>query len=247
MNSVLVPGVMYRESQRTITDHDLNVMSDLWTMDGREVYRGTRDPRYSHANVYWLYSEELERVGLTEHSLTDQADFRCLWFRDTEFGTLLQEDGWDQGEDIWSCLPRHVVDRYINEAWTTPETFLEQCLYGPVRVLTPAMLHTLPMVHTCSKCGRRSLTPRAGCTTRAEPLTIPTTENLFFVDSDMIVYHPPSSSHVWSLLRLTQEPTPLPSGDSQEPQPPKEPQAESAPSVPPAEAETPPLHTQPPR
>ena len=37
-----------------ITEHDIDVVSDLWTMDGREVYRGRRDPTYTHANVYGL-------------------------------------------------------------------------------------------------------------------------------------------------------------------------------------------------
>jgi hypothetical protein len=235
MDSELVPGVVYLEMDRDITEHDLDIISDLWTMDGREVYRGTRDPRYTHANVYWLYSETLERVGLTEHSLSDQADFRVLWFRETEFGTVLQEDGWERGEDIWSSLPRHVVDRCINEGWTTPEPFLEQCLDGPLRILTPMMIRALPMVHTCTACGRRSLKSTAGCTTRAEPLTIPTTEKLFFVDTDMIVYRPPPTSRVWD--RLTQAQTPS-SGDSQAPVEPQ-PQGLGG-SAPPAEAETPP-------
>ena len=98
MESDLVPGVFYTDTGRDITEHDLDIVSDLWTIDGHEVYRGSRDPQYTHANVYWLYSEDLDRVGLSEHSLTDQADFRVLWFRDTEFGTYLQEDGWERGE-----------------------------------------------------------------------------------------------------------------------------------------------------
>lgn len=238
MNSELVPGVVYLETDRDITEHDVDIVSDLWSMDGREVYRGTRDPRYTHANVYWLYSDTLERVGLTEHALTDQADFRVLWFRETEFGTILQEDGWDQGEDIWSCLPRPVVDRFINEGWTTPLTFLEQCLNGPMRILTPAMVRTLPLVHVCTSCGRRSLTPAPGCTSRTEPLTIPTTEKLFFVDSDMIVYRPPPSSHVWDCVPIT--PAQLPSsGGSQRPEA-LTPPGGSAQSSLPVRAETPP-------
>ena len=71
MNSILDPNVVYEDISADVTEHDIDVVSDLWNMDGRDVYRGSRDPRYTHANVYWLYSEELTRVGLIEHSLTN--------------------------------------------------------------------------------------------------------------------------------------------------------------------------------
>ena len=241
MESDLVPGFFYTDTGRDITEHDLDIVSDLWTIDGHEVYRGTRDPRYTHANVYWLYSEDLDRVGLSEHSVKDQADFRVLWFRDTDFGTFLQEDGWERGEDIWSCLPRCVFDRFVNEGWTTPKTFLEQCLYGPLRLVTPSMIHGFPEVHVCKTCGRKSLSPRQGCQTVTEPLDFPTTEKVFFVDDDMIVYRPPPSSRVWDLL-LRQQPRPSPSGGSQEPETVQPPQA---PRSPPPEGETPPRRQEP--
>lgn len=236
MQSILVPGVVYRDVGRDITETDLDVVSDLWTIDGREVYRGSRDPRYTHANVYWLYSEDMERVGLSEHSTSDQADFRVLWFRDTDFGTYLQEDGWETGQDIWSRLPRSVFDRFVNEQWTTPETFLEQCLYGPLRIVTPAMLESWPMVYSCSTCGKRSLRPLPeGCTTSTAPLDIPTTEKVLFVDCDLIVVRPPPSSSVWS--RLTQRPQPSRDGGS-------EPESQEAPVLEQAEP-TPPLQEAP--
>jgi hypothetical protein len=235
MQSHLVPDFVYTDVGRDITEHDLDIVSDLWTIDGHEVYRGARDPRYTHANVYWLYSEDLDRVGLSEHSLTDQADFRVLWFQDTEFGTVLQEDGWEKGGDIWTLLPRHVFDRFVNEGWTTPMAFLDQCLYGPMRVFTPAMIRTLPQVYTCSSCGRKSLKPLTGCTTTSEPLDFPESEKVFFVDDDMLVYRPPPSSCVWDLL-IKPQPQSSPSGDSSV--------QEQAPAqlepTPPPEAETPP-------
>jgi hypothetical protein len=214
MQSHLVPGVFYEDTGRDITEHDLDIVSDLWTIDGREVYRGSRDPRYTHANVYWLYSEDLDRVGLSEHSSSDQADFRVLWFRDSDFGTYLQEDGWERGEDIWSSLPRSVFDRFVNEGWTTPTAFLEQCLYGPMRTVTSEMIREMPKVYICKTCGRRSLSPKNTCQTSTIPLDFPSTEKVFFVDEDMIVYRPPPTSRIWDLLIPQQ--TPLPSGDSQE-------------------------------
>jgi hypothetical protein len=240
MESELIPGFFYEDTNRDITEHDLDIVSDLWTIDGREVYRGSRDPRYTHANVYWLYSEDLDRVGLSEHSKTDQADFRVLWFRETDFGTYLQEDGWERGEDIWSCLPRYVFDRFVNEGWTTPATFLEQCLYGPMRLVTPSMLRKFPDIYVCKVCNRKSLIPHKGCTTVTQPIDFPTTEKVFFVDEDMIVYRPPPTSRVWDLLRP--QPQPSPSGDSQVPEQEQALPREQTPP-PPAESETPP-HTQ---
>jgi hypothetical protein len=235
MESDLVPGVYYADTGRDITEHDLDIVSDLWTIDGHEVYRGSRDPQYTHANVYWLYSEALDRVGLSEHSLKDQADFRVLWFRDTEFGTYLQEDGWERGEDIWSSLPRSVFDRFVNEGWATPTMFLEQCLYGPMRLVTPSMIRKFPEVHVCQKCGRKSLTPAKGCQTVTEPLDFPTTEKVFFVDDDLIVYRPPPTSRIWDLLRPQPQGLPSPSDDSPEPQA-QEPTPQEP--TPPPEAET---------
>lgn len=200
MFSRLKPGFVYTDISSDITENDLDVVADTWDMDGREVYRGTRDPRYTHASVFWLYDDNLERVGCAEHSLEDHADMRVLWFRDSEFGTLLQED-WTVDDDLWSKLPRHVFDRFLNEEWTTPATFLEHCLQGPVRIVTPAMLVKLPLVYTCSKCGRKSLQDRDTCETTASPLDFPVKEKVFFIDFDFVVHTPPSDSIVWSRLQ----------------------------------------------
>jgi len=199
MFSRLTPGFVYNDISSDITENDLDVVADTWDMDGREVYRGTRDPRYTHANVHWLYDDNLERVGCVEHSLKDHADMRVLWFRDSEFGTLLQED-WTVGDDLWSKLPRHVFDRFLNEGWTTPALFLEHCLQGPMRIVTPAMLVTLPTVYTCSKCGSKSLKNKETCETTASPLDFPDKGKIFFIDFDFVVHTPPSDSFVWSRL-----------------------------------------------
>ncbi len=213
MFSQLTPGFMYTDISSDITENDLDVVADTWDMDGREVYRGTRDPRYTHADVFWLYDDTLERVGCAEHSIEDHADMRVLWFRDSEFGTLLQED-WTVGDDLWSKLPRHVFDRFLNEGWTTAESFLEHCLYSSTRIVTPSMLMKLPMVYTCSKCGRKSLKDKDTCETTETPLDFPSKEKVFFVDSDLIVHIPPSSSSVWSYLGFTQ-PQPPDGGSSE--------------------------------
>jgi hypothetical protein len=206
MFSLLKPTFVYDDVSSDITETDVDVVSDLWNMDGRDVYRGSRDPRYTHANVYWLYNEDLQRVGCAEHSLEDHADVRLLWFQDSEFGTLLQEEGWQTlGEDIWSLMPSKVFDRFVNEGWTTPKAFLEQCLSGPVRLVTVDMLVHPPSMYVCNACGKKSLTPK-GCIQKETPLDFPSKEKLFFVDLDMIVHVPPPSSSIWSRLHPNLQP-----------------------------------------
>lgn len=200
MFSRVNPTFVYTDISSDITENDLDVVADTWDIDGREVYRGTRDPTYTHASVFWLYDENLERVGCVEHSLIDHADMHPLWFRESEFGTLLQED-WTLDNDLWSKLPRHVFDRFLNEGWTTPESFLEHCLGGPLRVLTPDMIIKQPVVYTCTKCGRRSLKNRDTCDTVSAPLDIPEKEKVFFLDTDFIIHTPPADSSVWLMLQ----------------------------------------------
>lgn len=237
MFSRLHPEFLYMNISSDITENDLDVVADTWMMDGQEVYRGTRDPSYDHADVYWLYNDSLERVGCAEHSLKDHADMRVLWFHDSEFGTLLQEPEWTEDDELWSKLPRHVFDRYVNEEWTTPERFLEHCLCGPVRIVTPSMLVIHPIVYTCTECGRKSLRQTAGCKMVAQYLDFPDKEKTFFVDFDFKLHHPPVNSTVWSRLQ------PHDDDSSQEPQ---EQQEQVQPVVQVSQEEPmEPLHTQP--
>lgn len=200
MFSRLQPGFVYTDISSDITENDLDVVADTWDMDGREVYRGTRDPRYTHADVFWLYDDSLERVGCVEHSLADHADMRILWVYDSEFGSLLQEE-WKLDDDLWSKLPRHVFDRFLNEGWTTPVTFLEQCLAGPMRIVTPDMVLKLPTVYTCSTCGVKSLMKKEGCDMIPSSLDFPDRSKTFCIDSDFVVHIPPSDSAIWSRLQ----------------------------------------------
>lgn len=205
MESKLDPGVLYTDIERGITETDIDVVSDLWEMDGREVYRGVRDPRYTHANVFWLYDETLERVGLAEHSKLDHAVMHLLWYQDSDFGTLLQEEGWESTADLWSLLPQRVFDRCVNEGWTTVRPFLEHCLGGPMRIVTPSMVRDLPMVYTCSTCGSRRLSATPGCSTTASRLDFPRKKDVVFVDDDLSVHVPPPNSTIWARLGFMPE------------------------------------------
>lgn len=240
MFSRLDPSFLYEDVTPDITENDVDVVSDLWEMDGRDVYRGSRDPRYTHANVYWLYDEDLTRVGCSEHDVSDHGNFRVLWFHESEFGTLLQEDGWTVGNDIWSILPSQVFDRAMNEGWTSPDPFLEQCLYGPLRIVTVDTLINPKGVFACKDCGRRSLAPYKGCVSAAEYyLDFPERKKTYFVDDDLRIHIPPPTSSSWS--RLLRQP---PSHDGSSVQAP----AQEAQSAPPQQTEqTPPPADAPPR
>ena len=209
MLSRLNPTVLYTDISPDITETDIDVVSDLWSMDGRDVYRGARDPRYTHANVYWLYDEDLQRVGCSEHDLEDHGDFRLLWFQESEFGMLLQEDGWEMTGDLWSRLPRAPFERFINEGWTTVESVLEQCLHGPTRIVTPRMLLQRPKVYTCTKCGKRSLRPSRHCTMIESELDFPQLEKVLYVDESLVLHVPPPDSSVFTRLQPQRD------GDSQ--------------------------------
>ena len=247
MFSQLNPDFVYTDISSDITENDLDVVADTWEMDGREVYRGTRDTRYTHASVFWLYDDNLERVGCAEHSLKDHADMRILWFRDSEFGTLLQED-WTTDDDLWSKLPRHVFDRFLNEEWTTPARVLEHCLRGPMRIVTPSMLVKLPTIYTCSKCGHRSLKEKEGCSMTPSVLDFPDRSKTYFIDFDFVVHTPPENSAVWSRLQPRdggsspvpeQVQVPLESPSSEQRSPPAQPQPPHTPAAEPAGLEQP--------
>ena len=201
MQSILDPKVLYTDLSRDIVEHDVDVVSDLWNMDGRDVYRGSRDRNYEHANVYWLYTEDLERVGLVEHSLENQANFRILWFHDSPFATLLQEEGWTNEQSIWSVLSRPAVEMFLADDWTTPTSLLNACLHGPTRILTVDMVLNKPVVYRCSVCGSKSMkkTECAEFQTQIE-LDFPDQAKIVFIDDDLYVCEPPTGSRVWELL-----------------------------------------------
>lgn len=239
MYSRLRPDFVYDDISGDVTETDIDVVSDLWSMDGRNVYRGSRDPRYTHANVYWLYDEDLQRVGCSEHDTQDHAVFHLLWFEANEFATLLQEP-WTAARDLWGTLPQRTFERFLNEGWTDPHSILEHCLHGPTRIVTPEIVRARPLVYSCSTCGRKSLSPLKNCLgSTSAPLDIPSRSSVVFVDSDLGTYLPPPDSSVWVRLGLQSDASPLLPAQEQEP-----PQSVGSSQTPPLSA---PLHPGPPQ
>ena len=237
MNSRLDARVLYDDISDDVTEHDVDVMSDLWNMDGRDVYRGSRDPRYTHANVYWLYDEDLRRVGLSEHSLEDHADFRILWFYESGFATFMQEEGWTTGPNVWSILPSHVYERCFSEGWTTPHTLLEQCLNSSYRIVTPEMLASLPKVYSCNSCKASSLSPVC-VSNQVNPLDFPDKAKIVFVDDDLVIHNPPSDSTIFTLLGFATQPQPHDDDSSKQvPQQQEQVQEQAHPQQAPSESE----------
>ena len=228
--------MFYDDISDEVTEHDVDVMSDLWNMDGRDVYRGSRDPRYTHANVYWLYDEDLRRVGLTEHSVEDHADVRILWFYDSGFATFMQEEGWTTGPNVWSILPSHVYERCFSEGWTTPDTLLEQCLNSPYRIVTPEILARLPNVYSCEACKVSSLKPIC-VSNQMKPLDFPDKAKIVFVDDDLVIHNPPSDSTIFTLLGFATQPPPHDDGSSKPVQQQERVQEQAHPQPAPSESE----------
>ena len=114
-----------------ISEHDEDIESDEWIYNGRKVFKGTFDPEYSinGLNVYWLYDENLLRVGLAEHEVSNPSIYDVLWFRDNAFSTLLQEE--------WKCTDETLWSKMTYEAY-------QDCLETNFRLLCPGICFIRP-------------------------------------------------------------------------------------------------------
>lgn len=193
MQSKLDPGRIY-PLEEGVAAHDLNYESDMWTYDGREVYRGSRDPRFENVDAYWLYDEDLNRVGLAEHD-GDRA--QVLWVYECPFATFLQEDDWTGGDEtVWSMMPQHVYEYCMDHNIHTVDQLRVFCQRGNTRIVTLRDLERKTQTYG--------------------PLM-----TLLCVDSNGVLYRPPAESRLWVTLHggdATQAPPrPPPSAQAEEP------------------------------
>jgi hypothetical protein len=196
-----------------ITEFDLDTDIEEYNYDGREVFRGNLDPQYSTSkmSVYWLYEDD-KRVGLVEH-FEDKHD--CYWFRDNVFSSLLQEDWTMQDRTIWNMMSEEAYEDCMRKRLDTPEKLKQ---YTSIEIITPADIIAYKSVEKCCiKCQSTKL--YKGCITDKKSSPVFDVFYTLFVDSDGIIYVPPSDTKVYSMLL---EQVKRPCDDAQVPQVPQE-------------------------
>jgi len=188
MFSLLRKGLIYRNLSSDIVEHDLDIDADQWSYDGRDVYRGSVDPEYlgHNLNVYWLYDDDLRRIGLAEHDPDDRAVFKSLWFYDNPFATLFQDTSWKStSTTLWSKLSNEAYQDCLD---TDFKMVSLHALNSGVLLITPEMLINKPDLYTCEKCNKKSLVASDNC---RQALVSDLVFNQFFIlflDDDFVLY-----------------------------------------------------------
>jgi len=201
MLSRLRKDLMYQDINRDIVEHDEDIDAELLTMDGKEVYQGSIDPRYTQHNldVHWLYDDSLKRVGLVEYDSYDRSISETLWIHENPYATYFQEPSWATSKKtIWSKLSNEAYQDCLNEDF---DKLVEMSLTGDTRIILPFMLQNPPKeIYECEACKKRTLSLPSSCPS-VKKLEFSGIFSLFLDDSFVICY-PPSNSVVWSTLGL---------------------------------------------
>lgn len=196
MFSKLRKNIVYTDISSDIIEHDEDMDGELWNYDDIDVYRGSFDPRYTceGLHVYWLYDDNLKRVGLAEHEIDSPEVYKVLWFRDTPFGTLFQEDGWiSKNSTLWSLLSNEAYQDCIEDDFKSVQDW---ALRSGTLLMTPKMCIQKPKVYTCTTCGKKSLSELKNC------LAVETTDlefsqfSILFLDDSFVLYEAPKDSTV---------------------------------------------------
>jgi hypothetical protein len=199
MFSVLKPGYIYRDFSDDVADHDDDYDAEEWNYNGRVVFRGCLDPNFKEWNVYWLYDDNLVRVGLAEHDPESPEVFHTLWFHDNAFGTLFQETGWEKKGTLWSLLTPEAYQDCLEDDF---KTVFDRALGSNIRLMTPEFITNLPKVYQCEKCNKKSLSPLCSDANVYEYNFEFSNFSILFLDDSFILYTAPSDSKVWSYLNL---------------------------------------------
>ena len=137
MFSLLRPSLLYENVASDIMEHDVDIDAEEWEYDGRTVYKGNLDTQYE-LSVYWLYDDNLNRVGLSEHDPNYPEIYKVLWYHDNPFATLFQNTEWKpKNKSLWSLMtPEAYSDCLANDF----KTVFEKSLQSGVKLVTPEML-----------------------------------------------------------------------------------------------------------
>jgi len=186
MYSTLRQGLVYTDISSDTIEHDEDIDADQWEYDGKDVYRGRPDPRYieDDLKVYWLYDDNLNRVGLAEHELEEPQIYKALWIYDNPFATLYQDPSWkSKNSTLWSLLSNEAYQDCLEDDFNT---IFDRCLSSKYRLVTPEMLINPPTIYECKKCGKQSLT-KFGCTNLIEKSYLDF-QNFLYIDDSFVVY-----------------------------------------------------------
>ncbi len=184
---------MYPVSE-DVSEVDLNTDVDEYNYDGKLVFRGNLDVQYSTADVsvYWLYDENSKRIGLVEHAGKEHS---ALWFRDTPFGTLLQEDWGAENKTIWSLMTQAAYEDCMKWDWTTIERVSKRTRLTLVTVSD--VISGIKSPETCTRClGVK----QDKCMTTLKKNTFDIFSAIF-VDEDGVIYIPPQDTRVYDILK----------------------------------------------
>jgi hypothetical protein len=207
MFSALRQGLVYKDISPDVTEHDDDIDADQWNYDGKDVYRGTIDPRYTEhdLNVYWLYDDDLNRIGLAEHDSNNSAIFHILWFYKNPFATLFQTPYWQsKNKTLWSMLSNEAYQECLEDDF---KSIFDKCLDSEYVLITPEMVINPPKLYTCKKCNKKSLSPLKSCKDVIETSYFSSKEKFLFLDESFILYDPPSK-HSDQLDHVSYEPEP---------------------------------------
>jgi len=188
MYSILRPSLLYTDISIDIAENDEDHDASEWSYSGKTVFKGALDGSYKSEglDVYWLYNDELNRIGLAEHESDNHAVFETLWFRDSPFGTLFQED-WKTGQSVVDLLTHEAYQDCIDSS------FLLKAYH---RVVTPKyLMYGFPDVYECA-CGI-SFSPMCSAVKKTVKITSP-----LFIDDSLILYYPPENSKVFTREQL---------------------------------------------
>ena len=188
MYSILRPTLLYTDISTDIAENDEDHDASEWAYSDKTVYRGALDISYKNEglDVYWLYNEDLTRVGLAEHESGNHAVFETLWFKESPYGTLFQEE-WKTGESIFSMMSSEAYQDCVDS---------DILLKGVNRLVLPSYLISgFPSIYECA-CGT-SFSPMCSAVKKKVVITNP-----IFIDDSFIVYYPPDDSKVFKLGQL---------------------------------------------
>ena len=188
MFSILRKGLLYNDINPEIVEHDEDIDANEWTYDNRSVYRGQLDPRYVGCNldVYWLYDDDINKIGLVEYDNYDLSIFATLWFKDNAYATLLQDDRWVSREKtLWSVIS---YEAYLDCLEDDFHTIFDKCLSSKYRLVTPKLLQKIPTVYSCSHCLKKSINPLPCNPKYIEKNNYFDHKSFLFIDDSYVLY-----------------------------------------------------------